>query len=93
MRLTGTDFSPAVLEHARPRAAELGREIDLREAMLGDYQTRRPLPLSLCACEQTDSRPPPNCTRSKNPMSRPYRGAYLSHFARNRSPLSALPIV
>lgn len=32
VRLTGIDFSPAMLEVARARAAELGREIDLREA-------------------------------------------------------------
>jgi ubiquinone/menaquinone biosynthesis C-methylase UbiE len=35
VRLTGIDFSPAMLEIARARAAELGREIDLRE---GDAQ-------------------------------------------------------
>lgn len=35
VRLTGIDFSPAMLEIARVRAAELGREIDLRE---GDAQ-------------------------------------------------------
>jgi ubiquinone/menaquinone biosynthesis C-methylase UbiE len=34
-RLTGLDFSPAMLELARARAAELGREIDLFE---GDAQ-------------------------------------------------------
>jgi ubiquinone/menaquinone biosynthesis C-methylase UbiE len=32
VRLTGVDLSPAMLAHARERAAELGREIDLREA-------------------------------------------------------------
>jgi ubiquinone/menaquinone biosynthesis C-methylase UbiE len=32
VRLTGIDFSPAMLAVARTRAAELGREIDLREA-------------------------------------------------------------
>jgi ubiquinone/menaquinone biosynthesis C-methylase UbiE len=32
IRLTGIDFSPAMLEVARTRAAELGRDIDLREA-------------------------------------------------------------
>lgn len=35
VRLTGVDFSPAMLELARTRAVELGREIDLRE---GDAQ-------------------------------------------------------
>jgi ubiquinone/menaquinone biosynthesis C-methylase UbiE len=35
VRLTGIDFSPAMLEIARARAAELGREIRLRE---GDAQ-------------------------------------------------------
>jgi ubiquinone/menaquinone biosynthesis C-methylase UbiE len=35
VRLTGVDFSPAMLELARVRAAEQGREIDLRE---GDAQ-------------------------------------------------------
>ncbi|UJW29952.1 methyltransferase domain-containing protein [Saccharothrix sp. AJ9571] len=35
VRLTGIDFSPAMLKLARTRAAELGREIDLRE---GDAQ-------------------------------------------------------
>lgn len=35
VRLTGIDFSPAMLTLARARAAELGREIDLRE---GDPQ-------------------------------------------------------
>jgi ubiquinone/menaquinone biosynthesis C-methylase UbiE len=35
VRLTGIDFSPAMLDIARARAAELGREIDLRE---GDAQ-------------------------------------------------------
>jgi ubiquinone/menaquinone biosynthesis C-methylase UbiE len=35
VRLTGIDFSPAMLDIARTRAAELGREIDLRE---GDAQ-------------------------------------------------------
>ncbi|MBE1579670.1 MULTISPECIES: class I SAM-dependent methyltransferase [Pseudonocardiaceae] len=35
VRLTGIDFSPAMLAIARTRAAELGREIDLRE---GDAQ-------------------------------------------------------
>ncbi|MBQ0925797.1 MULTISPECIES: class I SAM-dependent methyltransferase [Pseudonocardiaceae] len=35
VRLTGIDFSPAMLEIARTRAAELGHEIDLRE---GDAQ-------------------------------------------------------
>lgn len=35
VRLTGIDFSPAMLERARARAVELGREIDLRE---GDAQ-------------------------------------------------------
>lgn len=35
VRLTGIDFSPAMLEIARARAAELGLEIDLRE---GDAQ-------------------------------------------------------
>jgi ubiquinone/menaquinone biosynthesis C-methylase UbiE len=34
-RLTGIDFSPAMLEVARARAAELGRDVDLRE---GDAQ-------------------------------------------------------
>ena len=32
VRLTGIDFSPGMLEVARTRAAEVGREIDLREA-------------------------------------------------------------
>jgi ubiquinone/menaquinone biosynthesis C-methylase UbiE len=32
VRLTGIDFSPAMLEQARSRAAKLGREIVLREA-------------------------------------------------------------
>ena len=32
VRLTGIDFSPAMLRLARERAAELGREADLREA-------------------------------------------------------------
>jgi len=32
LRLTGIDFSPAVLDIARARATQLGREIDLREA-------------------------------------------------------------
>ncbi|RBM18637.1 class I SAM-dependent methyltransferase [Prauserella sp. PE36] len=35
VRLTGIDFSPAMLKLAHTRAAELGREIDLRE---GDAQ-------------------------------------------------------
>jgi ubiquinone/menaquinone biosynthesis C-methylase UbiE len=35
VRLTGIDFSPAMLDIARARAAELGREIDLHE---GDAQ-------------------------------------------------------
>jgi ubiquinone/menaquinone biosynthesis C-methylase UbiE len=35
VRLSGIDFSPAMLDIARARAAELGREIDLRE---GDAQ-------------------------------------------------------
>lgn len=35
VRLTGLDFSPAMLAQARTRAAALGREIDLRE---GDAQ-------------------------------------------------------
>jgi ubiquinone/menaquinone biosynthesis C-methylase UbiE len=35
VRLTGIDFSPAMLEIARARAVELGREIDLHE---GDAQ-------------------------------------------------------
>src|SRR5688572_30463164 len=35
VRLTGVDFSPAMLKRARVRAAELGREIDLVE---GDAQ-------------------------------------------------------
>lgn len=35
VRLTGIDFSPAMLDIARVRAAELGREVDLRE---GDAQ-------------------------------------------------------
>jgi ubiquinone/menaquinone biosynthesis C-methylase UbiE len=35
VRLTGIDFSPAMLDIARARAVELGREIDLRE---GDAQ-------------------------------------------------------
>lgn len=35
VRLTGIDFSPAMLDIARTRAGELGREIDLRE---GDAQ-------------------------------------------------------
>jgi ubiquinone/menaquinone biosynthesis C-methylase UbiE len=35
VRLTGLDFSPAMLAQARARAAELGREIELRE---GDAQ-------------------------------------------------------
>lgn len=35
VRLTGIDFSPAMLGIARKRAAELGREVDLRE---GDAQ-------------------------------------------------------
>ncbi|RSM80877.1 class I SAM-dependent methyltransferase [Kibdelosporangium aridum] len=35
VRLTGLDFSPAMLDIARTRAAELGREVDLRE---GDAQ-------------------------------------------------------
>jgi ubiquinone/menaquinone biosynthesis C-methylase UbiE len=35
VRVTGVDFSPAMLEIARARAVELGREIDLRE---GDAQ-------------------------------------------------------
>ena len=35
VRLTGLDFSPVMLAQARARAAELGREIDLRE---GDAQ-------------------------------------------------------
>ena len=35
VRLTGLDFSPVMLAQARVRAAELGREIDLRE---GDAQ-------------------------------------------------------
>jgi SAM-dependent methyltransferase len=39
VRLTGIDFSPAMLELARRRAADLGREV------VPDYQTRRPLPL------------------------------------------------
>jgi ubiquinone/menaquinone biosynthesis C-methylase UbiE len=34
-RLTGIDFSPAMLDVARARAAELGRDVDLRE---GDAQ-------------------------------------------------------
>src|SRR5205823_10765522 len=32
VRLTGVDLSPAMLDLARGRAAEVGREIDLREA-------------------------------------------------------------
>jgi ubiquinone/menaquinone biosynthesis C-methylase UbiE len=36
VRLTGVDFSPAMLAQARSRATELGREIDLRE---GDAQS------------------------------------------------------
>jgi ubiquinone/menaquinone biosynthesis C-methylase UbiE len=32
VRLTGVDLSPAMLAQARVRAAELGREVDLREA-------------------------------------------------------------
>jgi ubiquinone/menaquinone biosynthesis C-methylase UbiE len=32
VRLTGVDLSPAMLAQARTRAAELGRQIDLREA-------------------------------------------------------------
>jgi len=55
VRLTGVDLSPAMLAVARSRAAELGREVDLRE---GDAQSL-PFPdasfdtvvstLSLCA--------------------------------------------
>lgn len=32
VRLTGVDFSPAMLDLARQRAAQLGRSVDLREA-------------------------------------------------------------
>src|ERR1700760_3440429 len=32
VRLTGVDLSPAMLTEARSRSAELGREIDLKEA-------------------------------------------------------------
>jgi len=32
IRLTGVEWSPAMLEHARRRAGELGRAVDLREA-------------------------------------------------------------
>ncbi len=35
VRLTGVDYSPAMLAHARTRADELGRHVDLRE---GDAQ-------------------------------------------------------
>jgi len=41
VRLTGIDFSPAMLELAQRRAVELGREIVLREA---DAQARRHRP-------------------------------------------------
>jgi ubiquinone/menaquinone biosynthesis C-methylase UbiE len=37
VRLTGIDYSPAMLDLARGRAADLGRQVDLRE---GDAQAR-----------------------------------------------------
>jgi len=35
IRLTGLDLTPAMLEHARRRAEELGRDVDLREGDAG----------------------------------------------------------
>ncbi len=60
VRLTGVDLSPAMLALARARAAEIGREVDLREA---DAQ-RLEFPddrfdtvvFSLCLCSIPDER-------------------------------------
>ena len=48
VRLTGVEFSPAMLEIARERGAALGRQVDLR---LGDAQALDPrMPLSTLSC-------------------------------------------
>jgi len=60
VRLTGVDLSPAMLAEARRRAAELGRDIDLRE---GDAQALEfpddrfdTVVFSLCLCSIPDDR-------------------------------------
>jgi len=60
VRLTGVDLSPAMLSEARRRAAELGREVDLREADAqalefpdGQFDT---VVFSLCLCSIPDDR-------------------------------------
>ena len=60
VRLTGVDLSPAMLAEARRRAAELDREVDLRE---GDAQALEfpddrfdTVVFSLCLCSISDDR-------------------------------------
>ncbi len=60
VRLTGVDFSPATLKYARERAAEAGREVELREADAHDLpfegDTFDTVVASLCMCNFADPR-------------------------------------
>ncbi len=60
VRLTGVDLSPAMLAEARRRAADLGREVDLREAdaQALEFPDGRfdAVVFSLCLCSIPDDR-------------------------------------
>jgi len=47
-RVIGIDSSPAMLEHARARAAETGAELDLREHDVRDLELEEPAGLIYC---------------------------------------------
>jgi ubiquinone/menaquinone biosynthesis C-methylase UbiE len=47
-RVIGIDFSPAMLEQARARAAEAGVELDLREGDMRDLELEEPAALIYC---------------------------------------------